>query len=39
VTTDFAVIVAGATAQNPSIRFVDGLEKIQAWWSANEDEL
>jgi iron complex transport system substrate-binding protein len=24
---------------NPSIRFVDGLEKIQAWWSANEDEL
>ena len=24
---------------NPSIRFVDGLEKIQAWWSANKDEL
>lgn len=24
---------------NPSIRFVDGLEKIQAWWTANEDEL
>jgi iron complex transport system substrate-binding protein len=24
---------------NPSIRFVDGLEKIQAWWSANEDGL
>jgi iron complex transport system substrate-binding protein len=24
---------------NPSIRFVDGLEKIQAWWAANEEEL
>ncbi|GHH65547.1 ABC transporter substrate-binding protein [Promicromonospora soli] len=24
---------------NPSIRFVDGLEKIQTWWSANKDEL
>ncbi|MFD6139841.1 ABC transporter substrate-binding protein [Promicromonospora sp. NPDC060271] len=24
---------------NPSIRFVDGLEKIQAWWLANKDEL
>jgi iron complex transport system substrate-binding protein len=24
---------------NPSIRFVDGLEKIGAWWSAHEDEL
>jgi iron complex transport system substrate-binding protein len=24
---------------NPSIRFVDGLEKIQAWWLANEDSL
>jgi iron complex transport system substrate-binding protein len=24
---------------NPSIRFVDGLEKIQAWWLANKDSL
>lgn len=24
---------------NPSIRFVDGLEKIKAWWSANKEEL
>jgi len=21
---------------NPSIRFVDGLEKIRAWWDENE---
>lgn len=24
---------------NPSIRFVDGLEKIKAWWVEHEDEL
>ncbi|THJ08170.1 ABC transporter substrate-binding protein [Nocardioides sp.] len=24
---------------NPSIRFVDGLEKIRAWWDVHEDEL
>lgn len=24
---------------NPSIRFVDGLEKIRAWWDTHEDEL
>lgn len=24
---------------NPSIRFVDGLEKIRAWWDENKDEL
>lgn len=24
---------------NPSIRFVDGLEKIQAWWNTHQDEL
>ncbi|PVG82341.1 ABC transporter substrate-binding protein [Nocardioides gansuensis] len=24
---------------NPSIRFVDGLEKIQAWWIKHKDEL
>lgn len=24
---------------NPSIRFVDGLEKIQAWWNTHKDEL
>ncbi|WP_108249355.1 ABC transporter substrate-binding protein [Planctomonas deserti] len=24
---------------NPSIRFVDGLEKIRAWWDENEDDL
>lgn len=24
---------------NPSIRFVDGLEKIRAWWDENEDAL
>jgi iron complex transport system substrate-binding protein len=24
---------------NPSIRFVDGLEKIQTWWNTHKDEL
>ena len=33
------IIALHGAEMNPSIRFVDGLEKIRAWWDENEDTL
>ncbi|RUR01891.1 ABC transporter substrate-binding protein [Labedella endophytica] len=33
------IIALHGAEMNPSIRFVDGLEKIQAWWVENGDDL
>jgi iron complex transport system substrate-binding protein len=38
VKEDRMVALHGAEL-NPSIRFVDGLEKIRAWWDARGDRL
>lgn len=38
VQNDRFIALHGAE-MNPSIRFVDGLEKIQAWWTANRELL
>ena len=32
-------IVLHGAEMNPSIRFVDGLDKIRAWYEANRDRL
>ncbi|WP_421074555.1 MULTISPECIES: ABC transporter substrate-binding protein [unclassified Microbacterium] len=34
---DERFIALHGAEMNPSIRFVDGLEKIRAWWAANQD--
>lgn len=36
---DERFIALHGAEMNPSIRFVDGLEKIQTWWLANKDTL
>ncbi len=35
--TSNAIVALHGAELNPSIRFVDGLEKIRAWWDAHQD--